>query len=78
MSWADIRNSRLSPCVWGEPEGKQAKGNNQANKSHCGEQHTLEVLCIQGRKRVRFVEVALVAIVRFRDGQLAHEHIYAN
>jgi carboxymethylenebutenolidase len=24
----------------------------------------------------RFVEVALVAIVRFRDGKLAHEHIY--
>jgi carboxymethylenebutenolidase len=24
----------------------------------------------------RYVEVALVAIVRFRDGQLAHEHIY--
>src|ERR1700689_5262400 len=24
----------------------------------------------------RHVEVALVAIVRFRDGQLAHEHIY--
>ena len=24
----------------------------------------------------RYVEVALVAIVRFRDGKLAHEHIY--
>jgi carboxymethylenebutenolidase len=24
----------------------------------------------------RFVEVALVAIVRFRDGKVAHEHIY--
>jgi len=24
----------------------------------------------------RYVEVALVAIVRFRDGRLAHEHIY--
>ena len=24
----------------------------------------------------RHVEVALVAIVRFRDGKLAHEHIY--
>jgi carboxymethylenebutenolidase len=24
----------------------------------------------------RFVEVALVAIVRFRDGKIAHEHIY--
>ena len=24
----------------------------------------------------RLVEVALVAIVRFRDGKLAHEHIY--
>ena len=26
----------------------------------------------------RYVEVALVAIVRFRDGKLAHEHIYRN
>ena len=24
----------------------------------------------------RYVEVALVAIVRFRNGRLAHEHIY--
>ena len=24
----------------------------------------------------RYVEVALVAIVRFKDGKLAHEHIY--
>ncbi len=24
----------------------------------------------------RYVEVALVAIVRFRDGKIAHEHIY--
>jgi carboxymethylenebutenolidase len=24
----------------------------------------------------RYVEVPLVAIVRFRDGKLAHEHIY--
>ena len=37
-------------------------------------------MCIRDRPGVaptnRYVEVALVAIVRFRDGKLAHEHIY--
>src|SRR5262249_41275010 len=42
MSRADIRSSRLSECVWGEPKGKQAKRDYEAKKLHFGEQHTLE------------------------------------
>ncbi|HTW86482.1 MAG TPA: hypothetical protein VMD75_00625, partial [Candidatus Binataceae bacterium] len=40
--------------------------------------HTQEMLWMLPRipPTNRYVEVALVAIVRFRDGKLAHEHIY--